>query len=160
MASKAQVIMAPNRPPLNGNTSIFLAGTTSKTGEPDWRETLTQALAEYPITIFNPKRDDWDSTWKEDFSDARWAEQVQWELEMQDGADIVVVFFHGISPAPISLLELGLSARSGKAIACAMDGYSKKGNVEAVCRRYKATFVTTEDELKDAVIKKLRAMSL
>lgn len=160
MASKAQVIMAPNRPTLTNNPSIFLAGTTSKTGEPDWRETLTQALAEYAITIFNPKRDDWDSTWREDFSDERWAEQVQWELDMQEAADIVVVFFHGVSPAPISLLEFGLCARSGKAIACALDGYSKKGNVEAVCRKYETTFVRTEDELKDAVVQRLKQLSL
>jgi membrane glycosyltransferase len=140
---------------LNAQKSIFLAGTTSPTGEPDWRETLTEALLGLSITINNPKRDDWDSTWKEDFSDHRWAEQVEWELEMQDKADVIVVFFHGISPAPISLLELGLCVRSGKAIVCALQGYSKRGNVEAVCRRYGAKFVSSEQDLKDAVMERL-----
>ncbi|KAL7806682.1 hypothetical protein V8C44DRAFT_338589 [Trichoderma aethiopicum] len=153
----ASIVLAPNRPaPYSGSRkAIFLAGTTSPTGEPDWRLTLTDALSNFPITIYNPKRDDWDDTWKEDFSDDRWAEQVQWELEMQDKADIVVVFFHGVSPAPISLLELGLCVKSGRAIVCVLEGYSKRGNVEAVCRRYGAKLVSSEDDLIDVVIERL-----
>ncbi|KAL7811562.1 hypothetical protein V8C26DRAFT_408335 [Trichoderma gracile] len=159
-AMSASVIFAPGRPASDSASrkSVFLAGTTSPTGEPDWRQTLTKALSSFPITIYNPKRDDWDSTWREDFSADRWAEQVQWELEMQDKADIVVVFFHGISPAPISLLELGLCVRSGRAIVCALEGYSKRGNVEAVCRRYGAKLVKSEDDLKDAVIERLEQL--
>ncbi|KAF7551251.1 hypothetical protein G7046_g7770 [Stylonectria norvegica] len=155
METRAQIIAAPARPKQIYKKSIFLAGTTSKTGEPDWRETLTDALAEWPITIFNPKRDDWDSIWTEDFSDERWKEQVEWELEMQDLANVIVVLFHGVSSAPVSLLELGLHVRSGKVIACVLDGYSKKGNVKAVCLRYQATFVETEDDLRRTVIERL-----
>lgn len=158
----ASVILAPGRPAPDSTPrkAIFLAGTTSSTGEPDWRQTLTDALSNLPITIYNPKRDDWDATWKEDFSHARWAEQVQWELEMQDKADIVVVFFHGVSPAPISLLELGLCVRSGRAIVCALEGYSKRGNVEAVCRRYGVKLVSSEDGLRDAVIERLNELQI
>lgn len=156
------VFRAPGRPApdLISRKAIFLAGTTSPTGEPDWRQTLTRALLNLPITIYNPKRDDWDSTWREDFSDDRWAEQVQWELEMQDKADVVVVFFHGVSPAPISLLELGLCVRSGRAIVCSLEGYSKRGNVEAVCRRYGARLVYSEDDLRDAVIERLNQLQV
>ncbi|KAM5341559.1 hypothetical protein ACJ41O_014590 [Fusarium nematophilum] len=156
MASQARIIMAPNRPTPDDskNTSIFLAGTTTTTST-DWRETLTQALASHPVTIFNPQRDDWDSTWKEDFSDKRWAEQVWWELDMQEAADIVVFFFHGATDAPVSLLELGLGVRSGRAIVCALEGYSKRGNVEAVCRRFGARFTRSEEELKQAVLSRL-----
>lgn len=156
----ATVILAPARPAphLKSRKSVFLAGTTSPTNEPDWRQTLAEALSELPVVIYNPKRDDWDSTWREDFSDARWVEQVNWELEMQDEADVVVVFFHGVSPAPISLLELGLCVRSGRAIVCALDGYSKRGNVEAVCRRYGAKFVSSEQDLKDAVMERLNQL--
>ncbi|OTA00723.1 hypothetical protein A9Z42_0009830 [Trichoderma parareesei] len=158
----ASVVLAPGRPAPDSTSrkAIFLAGTTSPTGEPDWRQTLTRALLNLSITIYNPKRDDWDSTWREDFSDDRWAEQVQWELEMQDKADIVVVFFHGVSPAPISLLELGLCVRSGRAIVCALEGYPKRGNVEAVCRRYGAKLVSSEDDLRDAVIERLKQLKL
>ncbi|KAL9476229.1 hypothetical protein ACSS6W_006070 [Trichoderma asperelloides] len=156
----AAVVLAPGHPAsdLKSRKSVFLAGPTNPTGEADWRETLTTALIELPIVIYNPKRHDWDSTWKEDFSDSRWAEQVEWELGMQDKADVVVVFFHKATPAPISLLELGLCVRSGKAIVCAQDGYSKRGNVEAVCRRYGAKFMASEEDLKDAVTERLKEL--
>ncbi|PKK54757.1 hypothetical protein CI102_262 [Trichoderma harzianum] len=156
----ATVVMAPGRPAphLVSLPSVFLAGTTSDTGEADWRQTLTEALSGLSITIYNPYRSDWDATWREDISDNRWVEQVHWELEMQDKADIVVVFFHGVSLAPISMLELGMCIRFGKAIICAMPDYLKRGNVEAVCRRYGATFVSSEQDLKDAVTERLNTI--
>ncbi|KAL6803339.1 hypothetical protein GGI42DRAFT_324306 [Trichoderma sp. SZMC 28013] len=156
----ATVVMAPGRPALHlaSLPSVFLAGTTSDTGEADWRQTLTNALSRLSITIFNPYRPDWDATWREDVSDNRWVEQVHWELEMQDKADIVVVFFHGVSLAPISMLELGMCIRFGKAIVCAMPDYPKRGNVEAVCQRYGARFVSSERELEDAVTERLKSM--
>lgn len=163
--SSLETVLAPQRPNLAGKTTIFLAGTTSPTGQPDWRDTLKSALEERlggdkaldNVVLLNPMRHDWDRTWKEDFSDSRWAEQVQWELDMQDAADIVVVFFHGISPAPISLLELGICVRSRRVIACALEGYSKTGNVEAVCRRYGAVLVKTPEDLVTAVVNRLGA---
>lgn len=153
----AAAVLAPGRPSsdLNSRKSVFLAGPTYPTGEADWRETLTKALIELPIVIYNPKRDEWDSTWVEDFSDSRWVEQVEWELGMQDKADVVVVFFHRATQTPVALLELGLCVRSGKAIVCAQDGYSKRGTVEAVCRRYGAKFVSSEEDMRDALMERL-----
>ncbi|KFA64339.1 hypothetical protein S40285_02961 [Stachybotrys chlorohalonatus IBT 40285] len=151
-----QIVQAPARPQLVGKRSIFLAGTTAPTGEPDWRQTLTDALRHLPVTALNPYRTDWDSTWKEDFSDSRWADQVQWELDMQETADIVVFFFHGATPAPISMLEFGLCARLGKAIVCAKKDYVKRGNIEAVCRRYAVPLMGSQDELRDAVVARIQ----
>ncbi|KAG8357915.1 hypothetical protein FVEN_g4526 [Fusarium venenatum] len=113
MTSQAIVVMAPQPANLGDHTtSIFLAGITTSTGEPDWRQALTDALNNYPVTILNPNRPDWDSTWREDFSDKRWVEQVSWELDMQEAADIVVFMFHEATEAPISLMELGLAVRT------------------------------------------------
>lgn len=156
----ATIVSAPGHPAprLDGQKSVFLAGPTNPTGEPDWRETLTAALIDLPVVIYNPKRTDWDSTWKEDFSDSRWAEQVEWELEMRRRADIVVVFFHRATLAPISLLEFGLSVHSGQAIVCAQDGYAKRGNVEAVCRQNGTKLVNSEEDLKNVVIERLKKL--
>ncbi|KAL7941184.1 hypothetical protein V8C42DRAFT_335576 [Trichoderma barbatum] len=156
----AAVVLAPSRPEphLASRHSIFLAGTTSPTDEGEWRETLLAGLCSFPITIYNPHRHDWDSTWREDASDSRWAEQVGWELEMQEKADIIVVFFHGVSLAPISMLELGLCVRFGKAVVCALPDYPKRGNVEAVCRRYGAKFVSSQQDLEDAVVARLKKL--
>lgn len=155
MSSNAQIIQAPSRPARIHRRSIFLAGTTTATGEADWREQISYTLADQPVTIFNPKRDDWDSSWREDSSDARWVEQIQWELDMQSQADIIVVLFHGITAAPISLAEMGMASQTGKLIACALDGYSKQGYVEAVCKKFDASFITTEEQLKREVVARL-----
>ncbi|KAH6953758.1 hypothetical protein BKA56DRAFT_638360 [Ilyonectria sp. MPI-CAGE-AT-0026] len=160
MASQAQVVNSPARPEWDHRLSIFLAGTTSATGEPDWRRRLIYSLGSHAVTILNPSRNDWDRTWTEDFSDARWVDQVQWELDMLEAADIIVILFHGVTLAPISLAELGMSAKSGRAIACALDGYKKKGYVEAMCRKYECTFVRSEEELERAVIDRLRSLRL
>lgn len=81
-------------------------------------------LSNYPVTIFNPNRPDWDSTWREDINFGPYREQVLWELDKQVAADLVVVYLHPATLAPISLLEFGLSAQvPGKVIAIAPEGY-------------------------------------
>jgi hypothetical protein len=140
-------------------TSIFLAGITTSTEGPDWRQALTDALINYPVTIFNPNRPDWDSTWREDFSDKRWAEQVSWELDMQEAADMLVFMFHRATEAPISLMELGLAVRTKPVIVCAHHEYRKRGNVDAVCRRYGIKLLSSEEELKDCLIAMLDRQS-
>ncbi|CEI66062.1 unnamed protein product [Fusarium venenatum] len=153
MTSQAIVVMAPQPANLGDHTtSIFLAGITTSTGEPDWRQALTDALNNYPVTILNPNRPDWDSTWREDFSDKRWVEQVSWELDMQEAADIVVFMFHEATEAPISLMELGLAVRTKPVIVCAHPNYRKRGNVDAVCSRFGAKLLSTQGELRDRLI--------
>ncbi|CAJ2505705.1 Uu.00g130990.m01.CDS01 [Anthostomella pinea] len=154
---KSQVIYAPAREAIRGVKSIFLAGTTAKTkpDDRDWREVLSESLADTPVTILNPYRGDWDSTWREDIAFAPYREQVEWELDMQEAADIIVVFFHPDTQAPISLLELGLSARSGKCIVSCPEGYLKRGNVQIVCQRFGVEMVESVDELRDAILRRL-----
>ncbi|PNY26091.1 Uncharacterized protein TCAP_03973 [Tolypocladium capitatum] len=138
---------------------IFLGGTTSATPSGDWRQRLAASLAAHPVALLNPRRADWDATWREDLSDPRWAEQVAWELDMQERADVLVFLLHAVSDAPVSLLELGLCVNDpGKrVVVCALDGYPRRGNVEAVCRRYGRELVRTEEELRDSLKAALEA---
>ena len=53
--------------------------------------------------------------------------------------------------APITLLELGLFAGSGKLIVCCPAGFWRKGNVEVVCRRFGVPMVADLDALAVAV---------
>ncbi|KAL7931197.1 hypothetical protein V8C35DRAFT_310648 [Trichoderma chlorosporum] len=139
---RSQIIRAPSKEPVNNVKSLFLAGTTTSVGNVDWRETLSASLSKYPITIFNPNRPDWDNTWREDITFDPYQEQVLWELDKQDKADLVVVYFHPATVAPISLPEFGLSARiPGKVIAVAPQGYWKRGNVQIVCHKYGIEFL-------------------
>lgn len=100
--TKAQVILAPRRdPPIPPtNKTIFLAGSTSNTDTDDWRTILTNSLSHFAgLTILNPYRAGWDSTWREDESFAPFREQVEWELDMQGSADLVIVYFHPATQA-------------------------------------------------------------
>ena len=154
--SACQIIKAPSDEPPRGKISIFLAGTTSKVDASDWRETLSASLSDTPITIYNPYRVDWDSSWREDIHFPPYRQQVEWELEKQDTADIVVIYFHPATQAPISLLELGLCARvPGKAIVVCPEGYWKRGNVQVVCRKFGIEMVDDVDRLRAAVVKRL-----
>ncbi len=148
---KSQVISPPARPPFAHPKSIFLAGTTVKT---DWRASLKATLAHLPVTILDPFRSDWDGSWKEDISFKPFREQVEWELDMQDKADLIVVYFHPETMAPVSLLELGLCTRSGKAIVACPAGYWKRGNVQVVCRRFDIPLVESYEQLVDEVMKR------
>lgn len=153
---RSQIIHAPSEEPINGIKSVFLAGTTTAVGNVDWREKLSASLSEHPITIFNPNRPDWDSTWREDITFDPYREQVLWELDKQVKADLVVVYFHPATVAPISLLEFGLSAQvPGKVIAIAPEGYSKRSNVQIVCHKFGIEFLDNIDNLHDIIIKKL-----
>jgi hypothetical protein len=153
---RSQIIYAPSDTTPRGVKSIFLAGPTSKVDPQDWREELSTSLFDAPVTIFNPYRPDWDSSWREDISFAPYRQQVEWELEKQDQADIVVVFFHPATQAPISLLELGLCARvSGKAIVVCPEGYWKRGNVQIVCNKFGIEMVDDVSGLKEAILKRL-----
>jgi hypothetical protein len=153
---KSQVINAPSEEVARGVKSVFLAGTTTAVGDIDWRQKLSESLSEYPITIFNPNRPDWDSTWREDISFGPYREQTLWELNKQEKADLVVVYFHPATLAPVSLLEFGLSAHiPGKVIAMAPEGYQKKGNVQIVCQKYGIEFLDNIDKLDEIIIEKL-----
>ncbi len=156
-APRYHVIHAPSDESPRGKSSIFLAGTTRKVDSTDWRENLSASLSNYPVTIYNPSRADWDSSWREDIDFAPFREQVEWELDRLERADLVVVYFHPATQAPVSLLELGLCAKvSGKAIVVCPEGYWKRGNVQIVCKRCGIDMLDSLDGLRDAIVKRLQ----
>lgn len=157
MASQqSQVIFAPSEEPPRGVKSVFLAGTTSRVDATDWRETLSSLLSDTKITIYNPYRPDWDSTWREDVDFEPYRQQVEWELDKQEKADVVVVYFHPATQAPVSLLEFGLCARvPGKAVVYCPEGYWKRGNVQVVCRKFGVEMVESIQGLHGAIMKRM-----
>lgn len=61
---------------------------------------------------------------------------MEWELAALEASTFIFVYFAPGSSSPISLLELGLHARSGKVIAVCPEGFWKKGNVDIVGAKY------------------------
>lgn len=66
-------------------------------------------------------------------------------------ADLIVFYFAPGTMAPISLLELGMYAGSGKCIVCCPEGFGKRGNVQIVCRKYGIELVGGLEELGSMV---------
>lgn len=147
----ADVLYPPKRMHPNQRPSVFLAGSIEMGAAIDWQSQLITALADLPITIFNPRRPDWDSSWKQAKDDPRFREQVEWELDHLDRADVIALYFDPATKSPISLLELGLHADDLKVICCCPEGFWRKGNVDIVCERYGVTQVDTLEELAKSV---------
>jgi hypothetical protein len=155
---QSQVIYAPSEDAPRGLRSVFLAGTTSKVDPTDWREILSSMLAHTSITIYNPYRPDWDASWREDINFTPFREQVEWELSKQEAADMVVLYFHPDTQAPVSLLEFGLCAKEpGKAIVYCPEGYWKRGNVQVVCRKMGVEIVDSIEGLHVAIMRRMPA---
>ena len=126
---------------------VFLAGSIEMGSAAPWQAKIEEALAALAVTIWNPRREAWDSTWEQSCENPVFFEQVSWELEAQERADIIAMYFAPETRAPITLLELGLFARSGKLIVCCPEGFWRKGNVDIVCKRYDIPQVTTLSDL-------------
>ena len=87
--------------------------------------------------IFNPWRKEWDDSWDQRIDHPRFKQQVEWGLDALEKADVILIYFNPKTKLPISLLELGLFARSRKLLVCCPEGFWRKGNVDIVCQRFR-----------------------
>jgi hypothetical protein len=140
-------IKAPDKIVKDANLSIFLAGSIEMGRAENWQHKVTTHFNDREVTFFNPRRSDWDSTWKQDISNPKFKEQVEWELDALELADSIVMYFEPTTKSPISLLELGLFASSKRLIVCCPHGFWRKGNVDIVCKRYQIKQVKDLDAL-------------
>lgn len=116
------------------NKSIFLAGSIEMGSAENWQETVQNALVELPVTIYNPRRDNWDSKWEQSINNPEFNYQVNWELDKISEASLIFMYLAPGTKSPISLLELG-SCYHKNIIVCCPEGYWRKGNVDIFCDR-------------------------
>jgi len=128
--------------------SVFLAGSIEMGKAEDWQKTVERELEKLDVTIFNPRRDDWDSSWVQEQSNPQFNHQVNWELNKLERSDIIFMYFSPETQSPISLLELGRYAQYGKMIVCCPKGFWRKGNVDILCTREN---VPVFEDLKSAI---------
>lgn len=138
------------------NVSVFLAGSIDNGKASLWSHIVQDALADFDVTIFNPRRDTWQSDLEARAHNADFREQVNWELDRLSysgqwpfGSDIAFFYFEPGSVSPITLQELGYVigsmrrvgagdnyrfSRPSPIVVCP-DGFWRKGNVEIMCER-------------------------
>lgn len=146
------IITAPEELPAKfERPSIFLAGSIDSGAAEFWQHAFIAACQREPVILLNPRREHWPATAAQHSDNPVFHEQVEWELRAMERADIIAMYFAPESRAPISLLEMGLWAKSGKLLVACPDGYWKKGNVELVCARYQVPLLGNLNQLIHAV---------
>jgi hypothetical protein len=143
----AEMIYAPDDISQAKTATVFMAGSIDMGKAVDWQQQMFKKTKDLNITYLNPRRPDWDSSWKQEIENEEFSKQVNWELDSLDVCDTIVLYFSKESQAPISLLELGLNAGSGKVLVCCPKGYWKKGNVDIVCKRNDIPVFESMDEI-------------
>jgi hypothetical protein len=120
-----------------GHPTIFLAGSIEMGKAEDWQSQMQQLfIKKNKVTLLNPRREEWDSSWNQDIENPQFYQQVNWELNALEKSDLIFMYFAPGTQSPISLLELGLFAHTGKMVVCCPKGFWRKGNVDIVCDRY------------------------
>jgi hypothetical protein len=154
-----KVIKPPEKLPQTGKDnlvtrSLFLAGSIEQNCASLWQQTVENICNDkhLTLTIFNPRRDVWDANWKQDITNPLFVEQVNWELDALDMAEKIFMYFDPNTKSPISLLELGVYAKSAKIVVVCPDGFWRKGNVEIVCNRYNIPFY---NDLQEGILEVL-----
>ncbi len=129
-------------------TGIFLAGTIDMgTGE-DWQAGLLDHFSSKPgrYLLYNPRQEHWDASRPGEMD-----YQVNWELEHLEKSDVIIMNILPGSKSPITLLELGLFARSGKLHVVCTPEFYRYDNVRITCARYGVPLYATLDELLSAI---------
>lgn len=133
------------------NFSVFLGGSIEMDTAERWQDRIKSDLAQLDVTVLNPRRDDWDTSILQKASDPKFSQQVNWELNSLEVSNLIVFYFDPNTKSPITLLELGLFANTGKVIVCCPDGFWRKGNVEIICDRYNIPLVEKYNDLVSLV---------
>ncbi|WP_431243328.1 nucleoside 2-deoxyribosyltransferase domain-containing protein [Flavobacterium sp. P21] len=148
-----RIYKAPEEIPLSIDAkTIFLAGSIEMDKAVDWQKHCEELLQDQ-FVIFNPRRSEWDSGWSQTIENPNFKEQVNWELNALERADIIIMFFAENTMSPISLLEFGLYAQTNKMKVVVEENFWRKGNIDIVCERYSVEQFKTLDELIQNLLK-------
>ena len=123
---------------VTGKKSIFLAGSIEMGKAENWQERIVSSLRHIDVLVLNPRRAQWNVAWEQSADNPDFRQQVDWELDALDRADMVLMYFAPETRSPITLLEFGIhvAANPKKMVVCCPDGFWRKGNVDIVCQRY------------------------
>jgi hypothetical protein len=140
-----------------GTCAVFLAGSIEMGVAEHWQARLAEALRGYAVVVLDPRRADWDASWRQSIDDPQFRTQVEWELAGLDRADVIAMWFDPATKSPITLLELGLHARGGKLVIGCPHGFWRRGNLEIVAQRYAIPLHATWDAFVDDVLARAAA---
>lgn len=121
-----------------GSKSVFLAGTIDNGDSTNWQEELIEKCKNLNVVFYNPRKKEWPT------NTLTVQDQIKWEQEHLDRADIIIMFLLDNSKSPISLLELGLYAQSGKIFVFCNPAFYRWENVRLTCDKYNIPLLRTD----------------
>lgn len=150
------VLTAPSSlPEKRSCPKVYLGGSIDMGAAPDWQADVIAALGDEDVIVLNPRRPDWNPNWAPEASEPHFRQQVEWELAALEEADVIILYLAAGTKSPISLLELGLHATSGKLLVHCAEGYWRKGNVDITADKYGVERVDSVSELIAAVRRRI-----
>lgn len=136
-AARSQTVTSPDPIPANDTRlKVSLAGSIERGKAGNWQQQVQPALADESGLLLNPRRADGNPAWRAEADEPGFRRQVEWELAALEQTDIVLMYFAPGTQSPITLLESGLHARSGKLLVAAPAGYWRKSNLDIPAVRY------------------------
>lgn len=135
------LLVSPQRMDLTERRVVFLAGSIEMGKAEDWQARMERVVEDIDahIVVANPRREAWDASWVQSIENPVFREQVDWELDHIERADLVVFYFQPGTQSPITLLELGKHLERADAakstLVCCPEGFWRKGNIEIACAR-------------------------
>ena len=134
-----------NEKAADGSFNVFLAGTIdADKGSVDWQHKLIGIIKntkfDKSLTIYNPRRFDWPKNGSKEVE-----RQIRWEHAHMDDADLIIMNILEDSLSPISLMEIGMYANSGKLIVFCKPKYYRYDNVRLVCEKYHIPLINSND---------------
>ena len=147
------------KPPHNFKTdkfTVFLAGSIEMGKAIDWQKAVAEHCKDLDVVFFNPRRDDWDNSWKQTLDDENFVGQVEWELEHLESCDLVAMFIDGNTKSPITLIEFGLfldRVRTGekKMVLFCEDNFFRKGNMDVTSLFYEVDNAHSFEQFLDKI---------
>lgn len=135
-------LISPNRLPiLPKDRVIFLAGSIEMGKAEEWQMQIANFIEaiDPSIIVANPRRTAWDANWEQSIDNPVFKQQVDWELDHLERADLAVFYLQPGTQSPITLLELGKHLERKNAttstLVCCPPGFWRRGNVEIVMDR-------------------------
>lgn len=118
----------------NPTISVFLAGSIEMGVASNWQAKVIKELKDTHIIVYNPRRDDWDNSWGPMSKELK--DQINWELDNLEKADYIFMYLDPKTKSPISLLEFGMYAKSGKLIVVCDPNFYRYTNVMITAEKY------------------------
>ncbi len=161
-----RVITAPHYPLEQREEDIkfFLAGSIEMGKAEEWQKEFIDTLKVIErkfagnhtiyenfkkLSVYNPRREEWNPDWEQTMDNPHLSQQINWELDGLERADYILFYFAPGTLSPVTLYELGMyGARPKVYVVCSKD-YLRAGNVEIACYRRNIPMFRTIEEALD-----------